>query len=61
MLASFPARLAYGMVGLGIFFKVQRETGSVAFAGLALGLNSIGGNKTLFSNLQEDVSESDTY
>lgn len=32
------------MVGLGIFFKVQRETGSVAFAGLAIGLNSIGGS-----------------
>jgi MFS family permease len=46
VLASFPARLAYGMVGLGIFFKVQRETGSVAFAGLALGLNSIGGSLT---------------
>jgi MFS family permease len=46
VLASFPARLAYGMVGLGIFFKVQRETNSVAFAGLALGLNSIGGSLT---------------
>ena len=34
------------MVGLGIFFKVQRETGSVAFAGLAIGLNSIGGSLT---------------
>jgi MFS family permease len=46
VLASFPARLAYGMIGLGIFFKVQRETGSVAFAGLAIGLNSIGGSLT---------------
>ena len=46
VLASFPARLSYGMVGLGIFFKVQRETGSVAFAGLAIGLNSIGGSLT---------------
>ena len=34
------------MVGLGIFFKVQRETNSVAIAGLALGLNSIGGSLT---------------
>ena len=34
------------MVGLGIFFKVQRETGSVAFAGLAIGLNSIAGSLT---------------
>jgi MFS family permease len=46
VLASFPARLAYGMISLGIFFKVQRETGSVAFAGLAIGLNSIGGSLT---------------
>ena len=46
VLASFPARLSYGMIGLGIFFKVQRETGSVAFAGLAIGLNSIGGSLT---------------
>lgn len=46
VLASFPARLSYGMVGLGIFFKVQRETGSVAFAGLAIGVNSIGGSLT---------------
>ncbi len=46
VLASFPARMAYGMVGLGIFFKVQRETGSVAFAGLAIGLNSIAGSLT---------------
>jgi len=34
------------MVGLGIFFKVQRETGSVAIAGLAIGLNSIAGSLT---------------
>jgi MFS family permease len=46
VLASFPARTAYGMIGLGIFFKVQRETGSVAFAGLAIGLNSIAGSLT---------------
>jgi MFS family permease len=46
VLASFPARLSYGMVGLGIFFKVQRETGSVAFAGLAIGVNSICGSFT---------------
>ena len=46
VLASFPARIAYGMIGLGIFFKVQRETGSVALAGLAIGLNSIAGALT---------------
>ena len=38
--------MAYGMIGLGIFFKVQRETGSVALAGLAIGLNSIAGSAT---------------
>jgi MFS family permease len=38
--------MAYGMIGLGIFFKVQRETGSVALAGLAIGLNSIAGSVT---------------
>ena len=46
VLASFPARMAYGMIGLGIFFKVQRETGSVALAGLAIGLYSIAGSAT---------------
>ena len=38
--------MAYGMIGLGIFFKVQRETDSVALAGLAIGLNSIAGSLT---------------
>jgi MFS family permease len=45
-LAAFPARLAYGMIGLAIFFKTEQETGSVALAGLAIGLNSLAGSLT---------------
>lgn len=46
VLACFPARVAYGMVGLGIFFKVQQATGSISFAGLAIGLNAAAGSFT---------------
>lgn len=46
ILAALPARIAYGMIGLSIFFKVQAETGSIAWAGLALGLNSVAGSLT---------------
>jgi len=45
-LSAFPARLAYGMIGLGIFFKAEQETGSVAIAGFAIGLNSLAGSLT---------------
>ena len=45
-ISAFPARLAYGMIGLGIFFKAEQETGSVAIAGLAIGLNSLAGALT---------------
>ena len=45
-IAAFPARLAYSMIGLGIFFKAEQETGSVAVAGLAIGLNSLAGSFT---------------
>jgi predicted MFS family arabinose efflux permease len=44
--SAFPARLAYGMIGLGIFFKAEQETGSVAIAGFAIGLNSLAGSMT---------------
>ena len=40
VLACFPARVAYGMVSLGIFFKVEQSTDSISIAGLALGLNA---------------------
>lgn len=43
---AIPARIAYGMIVLDIFFKAQRETNSIAVAGLALGLNSIAGALT---------------
>jgi predicted MFS family arabinose efflux permease len=45
-ISAFPARLAYGMIGLGIFFKVQQSTGSVALAGLAMGCSGIAGSLT---------------
>ena len=46
LISSFPARLAYGMISLSIFFKVQQETGSIAIAGLATGVNGITGATT---------------
>jgi MFS family permease len=46
VLAAFPARVAYGMVALSIFFKTQQSTGSVAIAGLAIGINSVAGAGT---------------
>jgi len=46
VLAAFPARVAYGMVALSIFFKTQQTTGSVALAGLAIGINSLAGAAT---------------
>jgi MFS family permease len=44
--SAFPARLAYSMIGLGIFFKAEQETGSIAVAGFAIGLNSLAGSLT---------------
>jgi MFS family permease len=46
LLACFPARVAYGMVGLAIFFKVEQATGSISFAGIAIGLNAAAGSFT---------------
>jgi len=46
LLACFPARVAYGMVGLGIFFKAEQATGSISFAGIAIGLNAAAGSLT---------------
>lgn len=45
-ISAFPARLSYGMIGLGIFFKTEQETGSIAIAGFAIGLNSLAGAVT---------------
>ncbi len=45
-IAAFPARIAYGMIGLGIFFKAEQETGSVAIAGFAIGLYSLASSLT---------------
>ena len=44
--ASFPARLAYGMIGLGLYFKTYHATQSIAFAGFVAGLNGITGALT---------------
>lgn len=46
MLSAFPARMAYGMVGLSVFFKAEQQTDSIAFAGLAVGLNGLAGALT---------------
>ena len=46
VLAAFPARVAYGMVGLALFFKAEQETGSIAVAGLVIGANSLAGSIT---------------
>ena len=46
VLSAFPARVAYGMVGLGIFFKVEQELNSIAVAGLAVGINGLAGAAT---------------
>ena len=45
-IAAFPARLAYGMIALGIFFKAEQSTDSFAIAGFAIGLNSLAGSVT---------------
>ncbi|CAB4886027.1 unannotated protein [freshwater metagenome] len=45
VLSAFPARVAYGMVGLAIFFKVS-ETQSITVAGIAIGLNAMAGSFT---------------
>lgn len=45
-IAAFPARLSYGMIGLGIFFKAEQSTNSFAIAGFAIGLNSLAGSAT---------------
>ncbi len=46
LLAAFPARLAYSMIGLGLYFKVYHETHSIAVAGFAAGANGIAGSIT---------------
>ena len=46
ILSAFPSRCAYGMISLSIYFKVQQDTGSIAIAGLAAGLNGLAGATT---------------
>jgi predicted MFS family arabinose efflux permease len=46
ILASFPARLAYGMIGLGFYFKTYHAVHSIAFAGFVAGINGVAGALT---------------
>jgi len=46
LLAATPARMAYSMIGLSIFFKTERTLDSIPLAGLALGLNALAGSLT---------------
>jgi hypothetical protein len=46
LLAVVPPRIAYGMITLSIYFKVQQETGSIATAGFATGLSALTGALT---------------
>ena len=43
LVAGFFPRLAYSMVSLAIFFRVQEASGSIAVAGLAVGAASVAG------------------
>ncbi len=43
---SLPARIAYDMLSLGIYFKIFHETKSISLAGLAVGLNALAGSLT---------------
>ena len=46
LIAATPARMAYSMIGLALFFKTERTLDSIPLAGLALGLNSFAGSIT---------------
>lgn len=46
LISASPARMAYGMVALAIYFKVHQETDSIALAGLAAGVNALTGSTT---------------
>jgi len=47
LISSIPARLAYGMISLGIFFKVQNTTSSITMAGVAVGVNALASSLTV--------------
>ena len=58
VLSAFPARVAYGMVGLGIFFKVEQELNSVALAGLAVVISGTSGD-LIESAIKRDLAIKD--
>ena len=47
LISSIPARLAYGMISLGIFFKVQNTTSYITMAGVAVGVNALASSLTV--------------
>ena len=55
LFAAFPARFAYGMISLGVYWKIYHVTHSFAISGLALGINAVAGSLTtgIRSNLLE--------
>ncbi len=46
VLAAFPARFAYGMIGLGLYWKIYHVTHSFSISGLAIGINAVAGSLT---------------
>lgn len=42
-ITAAPARLAYSMISLGIYFKIYREGHSISIASLGVGLNGMAG------------------
>ena len=43
LLSTLPARLAYSMVGLALFFHVLQTSHSITKAGLTIGINGLCG------------------
>jgi MFS family permease len=44
--AATPARMAFSMISIAIFFKTERTLSSIPLAGLAIGLNGLAGSLT---------------
>ena len=54
LIAATPARMAYSMISLSIFFKTERELNSITLAGIALGLNALAGSVTKLTRAYRD-------
>jgi predicted MFS family arabinose efflux permease len=46
VVSVFPGRIGYAMVGLAMFFHVHQRTGSIARAGLTIGVSSLASSLT---------------